>query len=80
MFNSLRVRLTLLFVILTIVPLLIVGTFIALRGFNTLQDQTVEFQKKVAEQTAVSLKDFFSERQNELTVLTQVYGLTSLPF
>lgn len=80
MFNSLRVRLTLLFVILTIVPLLIVGTFIALRGFNTLQDQTVEFQKKVAEQTAVSLKDFFSERQSELTVLTQVYGLTSLPF
>ncbi len=78
MFSSLRIRLTLLFVSLTIVPLLIVGTLISLRGFDTLQQQSVEKQAQLARQTAISLGAFFSERQNELQVLAQVYGLDAL--
>lgn len=77
-FNSLRVRLTVLFVALTIIPLVIVGTLIASRGFDTLQTQTVDFQEQVAQQTAIKLSAFFTERQNELSVLTEVFGLTSL--
>lgn len=78
MLKSLRTRLTLLFVSLTIIPLVIVGTQIASRGFDTLQDQAVEFQDQLAHQTAISLGAFFSERQNELFVLTNVYGIDSL--
>jgi signal transduction histidine kinase len=78
MFNNLRTRLTILFVTLTIIPLVIVAAAIASRGSETLQDQTVEFQEQVARQTAISLGAFFSERENELSVLTQVYGLEFL--
>lgn len=78
MFNSLRVRLTLVFIVLTIIPLVLVGTLIASRGFNTLEAQAVVSQKQLARQTAISLGAFFKERQNELFVLTQVYGLDSL--
>lgn len=77
-FNSLRIRLTVLFVSLAIIPLVIVGVLIALRGFDTLQNQTVTFQEQVAHQTSVELGAFFKERQNELTVLTDVFGLNSL--
>ncbi|MBZ0319864.1 MAG: HAMP domain-containing protein [Anaerolineae bacterium] len=78
MFNSLRIRLTLLFVGLTIIPLVIAGTLITLQGYDTLQKESVNSQEHLARQTAISLEAFFSERQNELAVLTEVYGLTSL--
>jgi HAMP domain-containing protein len=78
MFRSLRIRLTVLFVGLTIAPLVIVSALIARQGFDTLQQQSVKTQEQVARQTAISLEAFFSERQNELFVLTDVYGLGSL--
>jgi putative ABC transport system substrate-binding protein len=78
MFNSLRVRLTLLFLGLTIVPLVIVGSLVASRGTETLQQQSVDLQHQLARQTAISLGAFFKERQNELLVLTQVYGFDAL--
>ena len=78
MFNSLRIRLTLLFVGLTIIPLVIVSTLIAQRGFDTLQDNAVELQNEIAQRAATALSSFFDERQNELLVLTEVYGLDYL--
>lgn len=78
MFNSLRTRLTILFVVLTIIPLVIVAAAIASQGSETLQEQTVKFQEQVAQQTTTSLNAFFNERQNELVVLTQIYGLEFL--
>ncbi|MBI5928782.1 MAG: HAMP domain-containing protein [Chloroflexi bacterium] len=78
MFNSLRIRLTLLFVSLTIIPLVIAGTLITLQGYDRLQNESVKSQEHLARQTSISLEAFFSERENELSVLTDVYGLTSL--
>ena len=78
MFQSLRIRLTVLFAALTILPLVIVSVLIASRGAETLQDQSVKFQSQVARQVAISLEAFFNERRNELLVLTQVYGFGSL--
>ncbi|MBZ0289198.1 MAG: HAMP domain-containing protein, partial [Anaerolineae bacterium] len=77
-FKSLRTRLTVLFVTLTIIPLLIVGALISQRGFEALQNQAVDLQSYRAQQVATKLGDFFSERQNELHVLTAVYGLDLL--
>jgi signal transduction histidine kinase len=78
MFSSLRFRLTLLFVVLTIIPLVIVGTLIARRGFETLEDRAGAFQEQLARQTSISLGAFFNERRNELFTLTDVFGLASL--
>lgn len=78
MFKSLRVRLTALFLVLMMLPLIVVGTIIATRIFNTLENQAVDFQQQLTQQTAISLGAFFSERQNELAVLTDVYGIDML--
>jgi signal transduction histidine kinase len=78
MFNSLRVRLTLFFVVLTIIPLFIAGTLITLQGTATLQSQAVESQAQLARQTSISLGAFFQERRNELQVSTRVYGIDLL--
>jgi signal transduction histidine kinase len=77
MFRSLRIRLTVLFVVLTILPLVIVGSLIASRGAGALQQEAVKYQSQVAQQVSISLGDFFRERQNELLTLTQVSGLGS---
>jgi signal transduction histidine kinase len=78
MFKSLRVRLTLLFLVLMLIPLIAVGASIAQRGFSTLESQAIEFQGQLARQTAINLGAFFSERQNELSVLTDITGIESM--
>ena len=78
MFNSLRVRLTLLFVVLTIAPMLIVGVINSSRTSTMLVDLAVTDQEQLARQIADKLEAFFDERENELSVLTGVYGLDTL--
>jgi methyl-accepting chemotaxis protein len=78
MFNSLRIRLTLLFVGITIIPLVLVSVLIAQQGFNTLQNQALAMQEQIAHRAATALAAFFDERRNELLVLTNVYGLDYL--
>ena len=78
MLNNLRVRLTLMFVSLTIMPLVVAGTLIALQGYSTLQDQAVQLQDQVVKRVAINLEAFLHERQNELLVLTEVYGIDFL--
>src|SRR5512140_2032833 len=78
MFQSLRIRLTVLFIGLTIVPSMIISPLTASRGSAALQIESVKFQSQVAQQVSISLRDFFNERQNDLLVLTQVYGFGSL--
>ncbi|HEX3049765.1 MAG TPA: ATP-binding protein [Aggregatilineaceae bacterium] len=78
MFNSMRARLTIMFVILTLTPLVIVSVLIAREGRSNLQQQSIDLQEQVVQQTSISLESFFAERENELSVLINVYGLTSL--
>jgi len=78
MLNSLRTRLTILFVFLTLTPLMIVSILIAREGRSNLQQQSIDLQKQVVRQTSISLESFFAERENELAVMIDVYGLTSL--
>lgn len=78
MFNGLRFRLTLIFVTLTILPLLLVGGLVASRAFETLQNEAVNFQQQLAREASVDLRGFFNERVNELSVLIDVYGIDTL--
>lgn len=78
MFNSLRVRFTLTFVILTITPVLLAIALVATRAFETLQNEAISFQQQLAREASVELRGFFNERLNELSVLVDVYGLDTL--
>lgn len=78
MFKSLRIRLTALFVVLTIIPLVIMGYLTSSTGVETLQKEAVRLQSQIARQVSIRLGSFFRERQNELLTLTQVAGLGSL--
>ena len=78
MLNSLRTRLILIFVGLTILPLIVVGVLITQRGYDSLENQAIAFQNELAERTSVSLEAFFENRQTELFTLTNVYGLDTL--
>lgn len=78
MFNSLRIRLTLIFVVLTVLPLVVAQALIGSRSSETLITQSLNAQAQFARQAATDLRAFFNERVNELTVLTDVYGLDSL--
>ncbi len=79
MFNSLRVRFTLTFVILTITPVLLAIALVATRAFETLQNEAISFQQQLAREASGELRGFFNERLNELSVLVDVYGLDTLP-
>jgi len=78
MFSGLRTRLILIFVALTIVPLIIVGSLITWVGFDRLSEFALNSQEQLARQVALRLSHFFSERQTELHVLANVYGITLL--
>lgn len=76
--NSLRIRLLIIFVSLTIIPIIVVGVLIGVRASSTLQELAIDAQASKAEQTASNLEAFFNERQNELITLTDTYGLALL--
>lgn len=78
MLNNVRARLILLFVVLMVIQAVILGILITQQASNTLQQQAVESQGRLARQAAIHLEAFFNERQNELFVLTDVYGLDIL--
>lgn len=78
MIRSLRTRLIVISLVLSIVPLIVVGTLITMRGSAALQDQAVAFQNELAQRTSDQISGFFNERQAELFALTNVYGLDTL--
>jgi len=78
MFRSLRTQLTLLFLVLTIVPLIIVGSLVSQQGSTVLQQESINLLDQLAQRTSISLRAFFDERENELLVLRDIYGFTSL--
>jgi signal transduction histidine kinase len=78
MTNSLRVRFTLIFVVLAILPLIAAATFITLRAYDTLERQAVSLQAQRASEVSGDLNDFFNLRLNELTTLVDVSGFGTL--
>jgi signal transduction histidine kinase len=63
---------------LTIIPLIVLGAVIAIQQFDTLQAPVIALQEQAARRASLGMEAFFNERQNELSVLTDVFGLTSL--
>lgn len=78
MLRTLRRRLTVISLGLATVPLLVVGMLIAWQGYGTLQQQALEMQGELAQRVATEISAFFQERENELDLLSNVAGLTTL--
>lgn len=67
--NSLRFRLTIIFIGLATVPLLIVSFLLAQRNFSTLTDQVIFLQNEIAQRIAKDVTHLINDRQKELTYL-----------
>lgn len=76
--KSLRTRLTLVFVVVAVVPLLFLAGLIAWQSFDAMQDQAINMQQAITQHLAAEIGAFLSERQNELKLLVEIRGLGKL--
>ncbi len=70
MWNSLRIRLTVIFIGLAIGPLLLVGAILAQRSFASEREQALDLQQQVAQRVAAELESFLQEVANDLRSLS----------
>ena len=78
MFDSLRVRLTLIFVGLAIGPSLLVGVVVGRRSVAHLEQQSLALQREIAIHVGNEINAFIEARENQLIPLNTVYGLGKL--
>jgi GAF domain-containing protein/HAMP domain-containing protein len=67
--NSLRVRLTIIFIGLAIGPLLLVGLILVQRSYTVEQEQALELQGQVAQRVSTELEAFLQDVGNEVSLL-----------
>lgn len=78
MFNSLRIRLLVIILLLAIIPQLVVTTIVGQRSFTTLQNQAVVFQRQVAANVSSDIIAYVQEHESMLKILEEVNGLGTL--
>jgi signal transduction histidine kinase len=78
MFNSLRTRLTLIFISLAIAPLIAVSAITSQRNFTAQEQQALDLQNEVAARVAARIDEAVREHEKELTILNEVRGLRNL--
>ena len=67
--NSLRIRLTIIFIGLAIGPLLLVGVILAQRSFAIQREQALDLQRQVAHRVSAELDAFLREVENDINLL-----------
>ncbi len=78
MFYSLRFRFALICIGLAVGPLIIVGAVVGVRSYNTLEQQSLTLQRKVAERVGIEIRGTIEHWEEELVLLDEVYGLGAL--
>ena len=76
--GSIRKRLTLVFIGLSIGPLLLVGIILSYLSFTTQEKQALNLQQEVAQHVSTEVKTFLDGSENELIIVGQVQGLEKL--
>ncbi|MCL4249724.1 MAG: GAF domain-containing protein [Anaerolineae bacterium] len=66
MWQSLRLRLTIIFIGLAVVPVMIVGLFLAQRGFAAEQEQALDLQRQVAQRVSAELDAYLQGVETNL--------------
>lgn len=69
MWNSLRVRLTIIFIGLAIGPLLLVGVILAQRSFSVEREQALDLQRQVARRVSAEVDAFLREVEDDLRLI-----------
>ena len=69
MLNKLRTRLTIIFVILTLIPVLTISTVIGYRSYTQSVDNSLQRQRLLSDRVNQAITDTFSQRVVELTQL-----------
>jgi GAF domain-containing protein/HAMP domain-containing protein len=69
MWNSLRVRLTIIFVGLAVGPLLLVGVILAQRSFTVEREQALDLQHQIARRVSTEVAAFLQEVEGDLRVI-----------
>lgn len=76
--NSLRLRLTIIFIGLATIPLLVVSLVLAQRNFTVISEQAVELQSEIAQRVTKDVEDLVGNRENELLFLTNIRNIMLL--
>ncbi len=76
--NSVRFRLTAIFIGLATLPLLLVGAVLSQRTVAVQRTQTLNLQRQVAWRVATQIEAFVRARESELRVTNEMWGLTEL--
>ncbi len=78
MFTKLRNRLTVFFLVVTLIPVLLIAFTIGYRTFTGDLNDSLERQQLISDRTNQSITDIFGERLNELTLLGTTNRLDQL--
>jgi len=78
MLHSFRFRFALICIGLAVGPLIIVGVVTGARSYNTLEQQSLILQRKVAERAGSEIRAIIGQWEEELVLLDEVYGLGAL--
>ena len=76
--NSIRSRLTIIFIGLAVGPLLLVGLVLAWQTFAAQEQQALSAQREVAQRVSTQVTAFFEKLESELRIASQVQGLQNL--
>jgi putative methionine-R-sulfoxide reductase with GAF domain len=76
--NSLRFRITVIFISLATVPLLIVSLLLAQRNFSALSEQAINLQSEIAQRVAEDVANLIENRVNELSLLVNTRNIMLL--
>lgn len=75
MFKSLRTQLTVIVIGLAILPLLVVSMVIAQIGFNTLEQEAIATQSKVAGNVSTAVENLIRSRESEIKTTNRAQNL-----
>ncbi len=79
MFSSLRVRLTVIFLLLASVPLIVTSLIVAQQSFSTLENEAIRVEQLVAGNVKTEIDTALRRSENELRFLVDIRGLGTLP-
>jgi len=77
--GNLRIKLTVFFVLGTVIPLIVIGVIIGYQTYNNQLDQILLLENQVAKRVAEQVENFVFARESELRTLTDVRGIGNLP-
>jgi len=78
--RSLRTRLTILFLVIAILPLLLVAYFGIRLSVNAQNTQSIAQQNEIAKRVALSVLEYIQGAEDELRLIIDVHNIQQLPY